>query len=274
MKSGIFCIVLILLSACSGLPNPKVINTEFGQSAFLKNGSDRPTIILESGLGDNMNSWESVISSSGFTKKMFAYNRAGYSGSSSVAKERSADSIVKELRLLLDKTETKPPYILVGHSLGGLYMQLFAKKYPDDVLGVVLVDSTYEGTDDDCVMKNSVCEQQGKMPWWAKTVLADGVAGEHESMSESMRQVRDAGDFPQIPLVVLSRGKNPWEGNRSTEDWQKRRWIEAQENQKKLALLSSSSKQIICMSCGHYVHQDKPELVDEAIAWILDRDRQ
>ena len=272
MKSVVFLFVIFAIPACSSMPNSKSVQTKFGTVNYLKAGDSGPSVILEAGLGDDMSSWKLAIKEIGEISQLLAYNRAGYQGSYSFVEQRTADNIIKELRSLMQKTESEPPYVLIGHSIGGLYMQLYAKKYPEDILGVVLVDSTHAGQDEDCIKKIAgICEQSDSIPWWAKAVLPDGVVGEHDSMPESMQQVRSASDFPSVPLVVLSRGKNPWEGEEQVKDWQKERWREAQENQTKLTLLSSNSKQIICDSCGHYVHQDKPVLVAEAILWILEK---
>jgi pimeloyl-ACP methyl ester carboxylesterase len=74
---------------------------------------------------------------------VFAYNRPGYGASAPAATPRDGRTVVEELRRLLRAKGLFPPYVLVGHSLGGLYMQLFARAYPDEVRGLVLVDALY-----------------------------------------------------------------------------------------------------------------------------------
>lgn len=76
---------------------------------------------------------------------VYAYNRPGYCGSSRVATERNSQNIASELRLALSQQGLNPPYILIGHSIGGLYMQQFARQYPDEVQGLVLVDAMSPG---------------------------------------------------------------------------------------------------------------------------------
>src|SRR5580704_13182444 len=107
-------------------------------------GQGSRTVILEAGLGDTMEVWKDVQSriAAGCTRTL-SYNRAGYIGSDPAAGPRDAATIVAELRAELKRRNIDPPYVLVGHSLGGLYMQYFARNFPQEVAGLVLVDSTH-----------------------------------------------------------------------------------------------------------------------------------
>ena len=91
-------------------------------------------------------------------------------------------------QLLLETLKIKPPYILVGHSLGGLYMQLFAKTYPNQVAGVVLIDST-----------SPLQKQHDPLPSKDSNYYLEAAG-----VSVSEREVNEAGKFPNVPLVVLS----------------------------------------------------------------------
>lgn len=73
-----------------------------------------------------------------------SYDRAGLGWSEVSPRPRTAANIVEELHTLLEQAGEKPPYLLVGHSKGGMYMRLFAQKYPGEVVGMVLVDSSHE----------------------------------------------------------------------------------------------------------------------------------
>lgn len=108
-------------------------------------GSGTRTVIFESGLGDTLSVWNAVqprVAAAGCARTV-AYDRAGYAGSDPAETRRDAANIVAELRAALARRNIRPPYVLVGHSLGGLYMQYFARNYPREVAGLVLVDSTY-----------------------------------------------------------------------------------------------------------------------------------
>lgn len=71
-----------------------------------------------------------------------AYDRAGYGGSDAAEGLRDASNVVEELRAVLAASGHTPPYVLVGHSLGAMYVRLFARTHPEEVVGLVLVDGT------------------------------------------------------------------------------------------------------------------------------------
>jgi pimeloyl-ACP methyl ester carboxylesterase len=107
-------------------------------------GSGPVTVIFEAGLGDTLDVWRKVQPRVAATcARTLAYNRAGYPGSRSGLAPRTASEIVGELRAELAARRIEPPYVLVGHSLGGLYMQYFARNFPGEVAGLLLVDSTH-----------------------------------------------------------------------------------------------------------------------------------
>jgi pimeloyl-ACP methyl ester carboxylesterase len=99
---------------------------------------------MEAGLGDATTIWAKVWPEVAKTTSVCIYDRAGLGWSDLSPKPRTAKIIVEELYTLLSKAEIPGPYILVGHSIGGVYMRLFAHTYPDKVAGMVLVDSSHE----------------------------------------------------------------------------------------------------------------------------------
>ena len=109
--------------------------------------------------------WDKVISEVSKTKSVFAYNRPGIGNSVKTDKPRDAEQIVEELRSYLKELKIRPPYVLVGHSSGGLYMQLFARKYPSEVAGLVLVDSTHP-----LQMKGAGAPENWS--WWTKFYMS------------------------------------------------------------------------------------------------------
>src|SRR5690606_3771641 len=102
------------------------------------------TVILESGLGDTLDVWADIqpLIAQDCTGTV-AYDRAGYIGRSPSSGTRDSATIVAELRAELRRRDIRPPYVLVGHSMGGLYMQYFARNFPEEIDGLVLIDSTH-----------------------------------------------------------------------------------------------------------------------------------
>lgn len=105
----------------------------------------KPGIVFENGSRETFDTWSKVIASIKEDASVFAYNRPGYGESEPTEQPRDGLTIVNELRSTLRRQGMQPPYILVGHSLGGLYMQLFARAYPREVKALILVDSLYPG---------------------------------------------------------------------------------------------------------------------------------
>jgi pimeloyl-ACP methyl ester carboxylesterase len=107
-------------------------------------GSGSPTVILDAGLGDFSLTWSLVQPDVAQSTRVCAYDRAGLGWSERGPKPRTVENIVEELHTLLAEGGIGGPYVLVGHSMGGVYMRAYAFRYPEDVVGMVLVDTSHE----------------------------------------------------------------------------------------------------------------------------------
>jgi pimeloyl-ACP methyl ester carboxylesterase len=107
---------------------------------LLEQGQGRPTIILEAGLMSTMLSWSEIQRQLAGSYRVVSYDRAGLGWSDVGPMPRTAERMVEELHSLLDRAAIPPPYLLVGHSFGGLTMPLFAARYPAETAGMVLID--------------------------------------------------------------------------------------------------------------------------------------
>lgn len=103
-----------------------------------------PTVVIESGLGAKIEDWARVREILSQKTQVVCYNRAGIGGSQPGPEPRDASTVALELREALRALKVEPPFILVGHSIGGIYVRQFAASYPDLVGGVVLLDPTME----------------------------------------------------------------------------------------------------------------------------------
>lgn len=107
-------------------------------------GEGNHSVIMDAGLGLNSLEWSLVQPEVAKFAKAYSFDRAGYGWSDGNSYPRTSMQTVKELHALLEKVKAPKPYLLVGHSLGGLNMQLFAATYPNEVMGMVLVDACHE----------------------------------------------------------------------------------------------------------------------------------
>lgn len=264
-------LLTLFIVGCSTLPGSKTIETDFGQSKFYLSGSTKPTVIFEAGLGDNMTTWQSVIEQMKSTTQVLAYNRAGFSGSESRNEARNAEVIALELRNLLATLDLAPPYVLVGHSLGGGYMELFARRYPTDVLAVVLVDPNSSKYPQRCkAAALDFCDPPSSIPTWASWLLPSAVEGEIKGFASTHEQINAIDDFPDVPLVVLTAGATR---AGETEKQQQASDLYLKMHQE-LALASPRSKLVSCESCGHYIQNERPDLVVDAIHWAISESRK
>lgn len=107
------------------------------------------TIVFENGLRGDLDGWSAVIAGLAPATRqgwaLFSYNRPGIGRSEATDRPRDGRQVVADLRELLRQQGLQPPFLLVGHSLGGLYQQLFARTHPGEVRGLVLVDAVYPG---------------------------------------------------------------------------------------------------------------------------------
>jgi pimeloyl-ACP methyl ester carboxylesterase len=122
-------------------PPGKLVDLGTHRLHLLEAGRARgPTVLLEAGLMSTLLSWTEIQRTLADSHRVVSYDRAGLGWSDPGPMPRTAERIVTELHSLLEQAAIPPPYILVGHSFGGLTMPLFAAHYPQETAGMVLVD--------------------------------------------------------------------------------------------------------------------------------------
>ncbi|BDA67745.1 alpha/beta hydrolase fold protein [Calothrix sp. PCC 7716] len=126
------------------LPPGKLIEINGNNWHYQIMGEGHPTVIMDSGTGGTHLDWQLVQPEVAKFTRILTYDRAGYGWSDLSSKPRTAKQVVSELRQLLREAEIEPPYVLVGMSLSGLFSRLFAYDYPEEVVGMVLVDVAHE----------------------------------------------------------------------------------------------------------------------------------
>lgn len=243
------------------LPAVRLSHTPFGVRSYITAGAGQQTVVFESGLGNGKEVWAPVFNAVRGFARVVAYDRAGYGQSAPSGLPRDGAQIVEELRALLQAEKLPAPYILVGHSLGGTIVKLFAKTYPDEVAGVVLVDARHADFAQRC-QKMGLIRMLYEPPlalfMWGRSAMRNELA----AADTTMQQVRATGFFPNVPLRVLTHRRRVFHWPRRVA----RAWADSQTS---MAGMSSKGLIKVCDRSGHHVHRDRPDLVVRAIRSVV-----
>ncbi len=189
------------------------VTAEGVKLAYVRCGSGAPTIVFEGGFGGNLRNWATLFPMVGKFAPVFAYSRPGFgrSGEAWSAESDGMRTSEESARLLhgaLQDSHVRPPYVLVGHSLGGLYIQKFAQLYPKDTAGLVLMDNRPATLLRDCRATACLpdCLNNQVSPDWSPVLKATFLGIEpSEAVAPPPRQ------FGRIPVLVITAGA-PEEG--------------------------------------------------------------
>lgn len=210
--------------------------------AYCVVGAGKPVIVMISGLGDGMATFNNVASDLAESATVIIFDRAGYGASEAVSSPQDAVAAEAELCRLLSQSGVTGPYVLVGHSLGGLFAEYYAAKHPDRIAALVLEESRPAPYAD-------ACEAAGLpmcTPTPAMVVSAPaGVRAEVDGMAAAVAQVRAASPASGKPVLILSRPMAP--GATPTDAL----WSQAQKD---LAARYPGSQHLVAPGRNHNIH--------------------
>jgi pimeloyl-ACP methyl ester carboxylesterase len=263
-------------------------------------GQGSPTVILDAGLGDTYVSWRKVQPEIAKISRVCSYDRAGLGYSDSSSGPRTSRVFAQELHALLQAAGIAPPYVLVGHSMGGYNVRLYASLYPTEVVGMVLVDSSHPDQENRFPpeLKNMEGSWQREAQFLEYSMLlgvprliglcdndpvqraaecnfhsAREGAAELKGIQESAAQTGATGSLGDMPLAVLSHDPDkpstelpPDLAKPTNEAWEKM--------QEELAHLSTRGTQTIAKNSGHYIQIDRPDIVLDAVRNVVAQARQ
>jgi pimeloyl-ACP methyl ester carboxylesterase len=235
-----------VLSVSRGLAETAQPDRDDAKLAFQLLGHAGPTVVFESGQGLGMASWDRVAPRLAGCARVVVYDRPGIGDSPARLSNRPvmADTVADELARLLRAIGAAPPYILVGHSLGGLYVQSFARRNPKDVAAVVLVDAA------------SPLEPPGVFVSTAPLEPGSISAAEEAGVAPSDAALLAGPPFPPVPLIVLVA---------TDHDDTPQREALWQDVQSRTAALSPKGHLEVVDRSGHFIQVDRPEVVVGAV---------
>jgi pimeloyl-ACP methyl ester carboxylesterase len=170
--------------------------------------------------------------------------------------------VVQTLHDVLSERGELPPYVLVGHSYGGMIVRLYATRHPTDVVGLVLIDSSHE---------DQLTRFEAIDPGAARGLRAPfgSEALEFEAFSAALNANRWRSSIP-IAVLTHSRPPDPAPGQEALNQELEKAW---QDLEHELATRSPASSFIVATHSGHYIHQDEPLLVIDAVRRVLTESR-
>ena len=288
--SGITPLMASPTAQVSGVPGRLVDIGGFRLHIYCT-GEGAPAIIFDSGVGGFSLEWSRIQKALASRTRVCSYDRAGYGWSDLGPLPRTSERITRELHTLLLKAGVAGPYIIAGHSFGGYNAQLFARNYPDETAGLVLIDSSHPEQierlpgpkpgaarrarpgpnsyvvswffphpnfpDENALMAQRIMQGwQHKMTWREEMTV----------FSVSARQVQASRPMPKVPLVVLTRGRSLRPGHSSGDETEKI-WMQLQDE---LSQLGANPVHLIAEHSGHVIHLDQPGIVITAVQTMLD----
>jgi len=259
-------------------------------------GTGNPTVIIEAGLENWSTLWAAYVQPEvAKTTRVCTYDRAGMGWSEAGSMPRDAAQLSKELHTLLQEADIPGPYVMVGHSLGGLVVRVFVADYSSEVAGVVLIDSMNPKqllSQSQEVLSQSESKSQPfsfkamlarfgiarllvKLPGIAPSLGPDleayyplyirpqsfqTTANESQGMPAAGAQASAVKTFGDLPLIVLTAKLNDLPG-----------WMEWQSE---LLQLSSNSQQMFAENSGHNIQVDEPQAAVAAIIQMVQQVRE
>ncbi len=265
-------------------------------------GNGSPTIVLEAGGGSDSVIWRGVQTALSKTTRVCAYDRAGSGWSDALSGPRDADHIADELRQLLARAGITGPIVLMGHSIGGVYLRDYATRYPAEVAGLIFVDSSTPLQNRNPAFK--LTGGSGPPPWVFHLAMIAGIprllgmcsggtqgAGDHtrklqaeamcrlhygtmsaeaDSFDQSGQQTVHSGPYGALPILIISHDPSKQMSGHPTQlDFDRQvAWSQMQEDLKKL---STRSRGIIAKGSSHPVMLDRPDLIDKEVPLFIEQ---
>jgi pimeloyl-ACP methyl ester carboxylesterase len=230
-----------------------------GRSLFARcRGTDGPTIVFEAGLTGDQRTWDRVLAAMPSDARVCVYDRTNTGRSETAPKPRTAQDVVDDLDALTTAIGEKPPFVLVGFSFGGIFAQLYAAQHPDDIAGLVLVESNHP--DEATQIEAHLTPEQIAIDRAEAESNPEGI-----DIYASFDEVGAAAPLPSVPLVVVTAtGPIDWPPGWDREIFDRLR----AEQQADLAARIPGGQHVFADNSGHDVPREQPDVIVDAISRV------
>ena len=267
-------IFLLVLYTTSVIAKEKMVDFQNYQIHFKKAGKGEPKVIIEAGLGSGYDAYDTLLSAISEITTVGAYDRPGLGESSRSPSPRTLPVYVEELKKLLEKEKVNPPYILVGHSFGGLIIRYYANIYGDEVIGLIFIDPTPEGWVGYFKKTHSSEEiEKFNVALDPEKNQSTGVTKEEWKQIEYNCKLAEKIEVPMnIPIRLLSATKY-FEGHQKIGYHPEDMTVWAEMQAGSYMNSNKNSKHIITDKSGHSIQLTEPELIINSIKELIEIDR-
>lgn len=233
----------------------------------------RPVVILESGAGEGLDTWKPVFAEIARVAPVLAYDRRGLGQSTADSVRPTLRRVAQSLHALLQRLSVSPPYILVGHSWGGLLTRAYFDQYPQEVAGLIFLDALDPGMTREERAKAAPPEEREKLlaPPTLPEIPADtppGLRAEYEVVGSEMvndypeaRSLRLPSGVPVVVVVAAPPGRIKGSGGVAR--------LLNNNHLAELALTSPKGLFVAAAHVGHLVHRDDPSLLVRLVEHVL-----
>jgi pimeloyl-ACP methyl ester carboxylesterase len=248
-------------------------------------GIGSPTVIIEQGGGISLEtvfSWKQPVGWAALAPKIASltricvYDRVGLGRSSKTEQPRTSFDVAAELHTLLARENIAPSYVLAGQSLGGMNALAFANRYRDEVVGLVLIDSSHPQQLEriNATLPPRRDDESAVLRGFRDGPDRTAMGGEWFDFFKNGEQFTSNMSIGDIPLIVLTAAPQPpSDKSPLPRDWQIAIEPMHQQLQRELAKVSTDSKHIVARKASHNIQVDEPELVLDAITSLVMRAR-
>jgi len=206
----IFSLFFLSLLAVPLLQAQERLVTVEGLTYRIKTGGEgKVTVIFENGMSDSLEVWGSIPDSIASSARYFLYDRADIGKSDTSRSERTLPNQVTELRSILADQKISPPYVLVGHSLGGLLMRYYAANYPAEVKGLLLFDPAPESFWEKMSAKELKEYVEGGNEWY-ETRFEARYRKEWYQFIPNLGLMKKLRINPELPVILVSATAWEW----------------------------------------------------------------